>query len=58
MYQATDTRHTATAEICERIWLSIAERKLRPGTRLKEEELSEVFEVSRARVRQVLSRRL
>lgn len=55
MYQATDTRHTATAEICERIWLSIAERKLRPGTRLKEEELSEVFEVSRARVRQVLS---
>lgn len=55
MYQGTETRHTATAEICERIWLSIAEKKLRPGTRLKEEELSEVFQVSRARVRQVLS---
>ncbi|MEI2685383.1 MAG: GntR family transcriptional regulator [Cypionkella sp.] len=55
MYQRTNTRHTATAGICERIWLSIAEKKLRPGTRLKEEELSEVFQVSRARVRQVLS---
>lgn len=55
MYQGTDMRHSATAEICERIWLSIAEKKLRPGTRLKEEELSEVFKVSRARVRQVLS---
>ncbi|MDN5786791.1 GntR family transcriptional regulator [Pseudorhodobacter sp.] len=55
MYQASDTRHTTTAEICERIWLSIAEKKLRPGTRLKEEELSEVFDVSRARIRQVLS---
>lgn len=55
MYQVTDTRNVATAEICERIWLSIVEKKLRPGTRLKEEELSEVFEVSRARVRQVLT---
>jgi DNA-binding GntR family transcriptional regulator len=55
MYQPTDTRHATTADICERIWLSIAEKKLRPGTRLKEEELSEVFEVSRGRVRQVLA---
>lgn len=44
-----------TAEqIAERIWLSIAERRLRPGMRLKEAELAEVFGISRARVRQVL----
>lgn len=42
-------------EIAERIWLSIADRRLRPGTRLKETELAEVFGVSRARVRQVLA---
>lgn len=41
--------------IYNRIWSSIAERKLRPGTRLKEEQLAEIFEVSRARVRQALS---
>ncbi len=41
--------------ICERIWLAIAERKLRPGTRLKEEQLAEIFSVSRARVRQALA---
>ncbi|MEH6772516.1 MAG: GntR family transcriptional regulator [Cereibacter changlensis] len=45
-----------TAEqIAERIWLSIAERRLRPGMRLKETELAEVFGTSRARVRQVLA---
>lgn len=45
-----------TAEqIAERIWLSIAERRLRPGMRLKETELAEVFNISRARVRQVLA---
>lgn len=42
-------------EIAERIWLSIADRRLRPGARLKEAELAEVFGVSRARVRQVLA---
>lgn len=42
-------------QIAERIWLSIAERRLRPGTRLKETELAEVFTVSRARVRQALA---
>ncbi len=47
---------TLTSEqIAERIWLSIAERRLRPGTRLKETELAEVFGISRARVRQVLA---
>ena len=42
-------------EIYNRIWLSIAERKLKPGTRLKEEQLAEIFSMSRARVRQALS---
>lgn len=41
--------------IYNRIWQSISERKLRPGTRLKEEQLAEIFAVSRARVRQALS---
>lgn len=45
----------AANHIAERIWLSIAERRLRPGTRLKETELAEVFGVSRARVRQALA---
>lgn len=35
--------------------MGIAARRLRPGTRLKEEELAEVFQASRARVRQALS---
>lgn len=48
----TDAPHV---EIYNRIWLSIAERKLKPGTRLKEEQLAEIFSVSRARVRQALA---
>ncbi|KFL32930.1 transcriptional regulator [Devosia riboflavina] len=46
---------TTVDEIAERIWLSIAERRLRPGMRLKEAELAEIFGVSRARIRQVLT---
>lgn len=49
---STDAPHI---EIYNRIWLSIAERKLKPGTRLKEEQLAEIFSVSRARVRQALT---
>jgi DNA-binding GntR family transcriptional regulator len=41
--------------IYERIWSAIAEHKLRPGTRLKEEQLSEIFGVSRPRVRAALA---
>lgn len=55
MYRGKETANDQVAEICERIWLSIAEKRLRPGTRLKEEELAEIFDVSRARVRQALS---
>ena len=42
MYQTREANAGTAAEICERVWLSIAERKLRPGTRLKEEQLAEV----------------
>ncbi|UYV38022.1 GntR family transcriptional regulator [Rhodobacteraceae bacterium D3-12] len=53
---ATDPKaDTPQAEIYNRIWLSIAERKLKPGTRLKEEKLAEIFSVSRARVRRALA---
>jgi|LFIK01.1.fsa_nt_gi DNA-binding GntR family transcriptional regulator len=52
----TKTAQTPIDEICNRLWLAIAERKLRPGARLKEEDLSAVFSVSRARVRQALAR--
>ncbi|TYB83759.1 GntR family transcriptional regulator [Oceaniovalibus sp. ACAM 378] len=50
-----EKRKPDVAQICQTIWQSIVEKKLRPGTRLKEEQLSEVFGVSRARVRQVLA---
>ena len=51
-----ERRPSATVEtICERIWLAIAERRLRPGARLKEEQLAEIFEVSRARIRQAFA---
>ena len=45
----------SAAEIRDKIWLAIIERKLRPGTRLKEEELAEIFSSSRARVRAALT---
>ena len=41
-------------QIYERIWKSIAERRLPPGTRLKEERLCEIFGVSRPRIRRAL----
>lgn len=46
---------TSPEMIAEHIWLSIAERRLRPGTRLKEIELAQIFTVSRGRVRQALA---
>ncbi len=55
MYVGKESVAKPVAQICDRVWLSIAEKRLRPGTRLKEEELAEIFAVSRARVRQALS---
>ncbi len=43
-------------EVYDRIWSAIMERKLQPGTRLKEEDLCEVFQTSRGGIRKVLSR--
>lgn len=44
-----------TQKIVEKIWLSIAERRLRPGVQLKEEQMAAIFDVSRARIRQALA---
>ncbi len=41
--------------ICDRIWLAVVKRTLRPGARLKEEDLAEIFGATRARVRQALA---
>lgn len=46
---------TSTQQIVEKVWLSIAERRLRPGVQLKEEQMAAIFEVSRARIRQALA---
>ncbi|MFA5633506.1 MAG: GntR family transcriptional regulator [Porticoccaceae bacterium] len=52
----TEKRGAVSAsEIRDKIWQAITERKLRPGTRLKEEELADIFASSRARVRAALS---
>ncbi|MCO5164009.1 MAG: GntR family transcriptional regulator [Mesorhizobium sp.] len=50
----TTTQPVTNQEIHARIWSSIADRQLAPGTRLKEEQLADIFAVSRARIRQVL----
>ncbi|PWK68231.1 GntR family transcriptional regulator [Aminobacter sp. AP02] len=47
-------RHATDQEIYEKIWNAIAERQIGPGTRLKEEQLADIFTASRARIRQVL----
>lgn len=51
----TDANGPSTQQIVEKVWLSIAERRLRPGVQLKEEQLATIFSVSRARIRQALT---
>ena len=51
----TDQTVPSTQLIFEKILLSIAERRLRPGVQLKEEQLAAIFNVSRARIRQALT---
>ena len=46
--------HRIERDIFERILAAIAERRLPPGTKLTEEDLVEIFKVTRARVRKVL----
>jgi DNA-binding GntR family transcriptional regulator len=51
----SDTKPGADG-VYDRIWSAIMERKLQPGTRLKEEDLCEVFQTSRGGIRKVLLR--
>lgn len=46
---------SSVEQIVEKVWLSIAERRLRPGVQLKEEQIAAIFHVSRARVRRALT---
>ncbi|WP_011579681.1 MULTISPECIES: GntR family transcriptional regulator [Chelativorans] len=55
MLKSKSNAPSPTEAIYERLWDAIAERNLRPGTRLKEEQLAEIFAVSRARVRSALA---
>lgn len=49
-------REKSVDEIYERIYVSILEHRLQPGTKLGEERLADIFGVSRARIREVLAR--
>jgi DNA-binding GntR family transcriptional regulator len=49
-------REKTIEEIYERIYVSILEHRLHPGTKLGEERLADIFGVSRARIREVLAR--
>ncbi len=51
----TEQANISTQQIVEKVWLSIAERRLRPGVQLKEGQLAGIFDVSRARIRQALA---
>lgn len=51
----TEQNGPSTQQIVEKVWLSIAERRLRPGVQLKEEQLAAIFNVSRARIRRALT---
>ena len=54
--QKRSDRERAGDEIYEKIYLSILEHRLLPGTKLAEERMAQIFKVSRARVREVLAR--
>jgi DNA-binding GntR family transcriptional regulator len=54
--QARLEREGANDAIYERIYVAILEHRLHPGTKLVEERMAEIFNVSRARVREVLTR--
>ena len=49
-------RESVQDEIYDKIYVAILEHRLHPGTKLVEERLAEIFGVSRARIRDVLSR--
>ena len=45
----------SAGDIHQHIWLAVVRRRLRPGSRLKESELAQVFGTTRARIRQALA---
>jgi DNA-binding GntR family transcriptional regulator len=49
-------RERTIDEVYEKIYISILEHRLLPGTKLPEERLAAIFGVSRARIREVLGR--
>lgn len=49
-------RETANDEIYEKIYVTILEHRLPPGTKLGEDRLASIFNVSRARIREILAR--
>lgn len=49
-------RDNTAAAIHERIYAAILEHRLKPGTKLVEERLAEIFAVSRPRIREVIAR--
>ena len=49
-------RENTHDEIYARIYVAILEHRLHPGTKLVEERLADIFNVSRARIREVLAR--
>ena len=51
----TEQAGISIQQIVEKVWLSIAERRLRPGVQLKEGQMAAIFDVSRARIRQALA---
>lgn len=51
----TEQANVSTQQIVEKVWLSIAERRLRPGVQLKEGQMAAIFDVNRGRIRQALT---
>lgn len=49
-------KSTSQADIHQRIYTAIVEHRLMPGTKLSEEKVAELFDVSRTQVRGVLQR--
>ena len=54
--QARLERENTHDEVYEKIYVAILEHRLHPGTKLAEERLAAIFNVSRARIREVLAR--
>jgi len=49
-------RERTSADVYEHIYSAILDNRLKPGTKLVEERLAEIFAVSRPRIREVLTR--